>query len=283
MTYKNTIEIVTKDIQDIEKLVDGFKNYSSVPSIELDLALSKLRNIYDILLMLRENTTEKPAGDIIFIEDETEPEHDREVPETKHVSVKTVSEEPEIKSVEKDILKVEAKTEEERVDTDTTVEIKPDETPVSLNSEDHKEERSPITGPESTSTEMKKPPVEKQQKKSKTTETVLGDTFKDNRGYVYDRLGGQTQKPDLTSKLQSSPIKSIAGSIGINDKFYYIRELFNSNAEDFRQTITNLDNAHNFNEAYNYLIENLDWDMESEPVQQLLTLIRRKFISREDE
>ena len=82
--------------------------------------------------------------------------------------------------------------------------------------------------------------------------------------------------------MQASPIKSITGSIGLNDKFYYIRELFKGNTEEFSLTLGVLDNAHNFNEAYNYLIEHFDWDMESEAVQQLLSLIRRKFITGEN-
>ena len=53
MKYKHTIELITKDFQDLTKFVDNFKNYSAIPSIELDLALAKLRNIYDILLMLK--------------------------------------------------------------------------------------------------------------------------------------------------------------------------------------------------------------------------------------
>ena len=36
-------------------LVSNFKNYSRIPSIELDLALSRLRNVYDLLLMFRED------------------------------------------------------------------------------------------------------------------------------------------------------------------------------------------------------------------------------------
>jgi hypothetical protein len=53
MEIKYTIEILTKDIQDIEKLVANIQNSPNGSTLELDLALSKLRNVYDILTMIR--------------------------------------------------------------------------------------------------------------------------------------------------------------------------------------------------------------------------------------
>ena len=53
MEIKHTIEILTKDIQDIEKLVGNLQNSEDAYAIELDLALSKLRNVYDILTMIK--------------------------------------------------------------------------------------------------------------------------------------------------------------------------------------------------------------------------------------
>ena len=49
MEIKYTLEIVTKDIQDIGKLVENLHNSPAGSTLELDLALSKLRNVYDIL------------------------------------------------------------------------------------------------------------------------------------------------------------------------------------------------------------------------------------------
>ncbi len=49
MEIKYTLEILTKDIQDIGKLVGNLQNSPNGSTLELDLALSKLRNVYDIL------------------------------------------------------------------------------------------------------------------------------------------------------------------------------------------------------------------------------------------
>ena len=53
MELKYTIEILTKDIQDIENLVGNLQNSQEGSAIELDLALSKLRNVYEILTMIK--------------------------------------------------------------------------------------------------------------------------------------------------------------------------------------------------------------------------------------
>ena len=55
MEIRHTIEILVKDIQDIEKLVAGLQNSPRWPAIEMDLALSKLRNVYEVLTMIRDD------------------------------------------------------------------------------------------------------------------------------------------------------------------------------------------------------------------------------------
>lgn len=53
MDIKYTLEILTKDIQDIEKLVGNLAISPGGSTLELDLALSKLRNVYDVLTVIR--------------------------------------------------------------------------------------------------------------------------------------------------------------------------------------------------------------------------------------
>ena len=53
MEIKYTLEILAKDIQDIGKLVENLHNSPDGSTLELDLALSKLRNVYDVLNEIR--------------------------------------------------------------------------------------------------------------------------------------------------------------------------------------------------------------------------------------
>lgn len=63
MEIKYTIEILTKDIQDIEKLVGNLRNSKDDSAIELDLALSKLRNVYEILTMIKADRLQELISD----------------------------------------------------------------------------------------------------------------------------------------------------------------------------------------------------------------------------
>ncbi len=55
MEIKYTLEILTKDIQDIGKLVENLHNSPEGSTLELDLALSKLRNVYDVLSEIKDD------------------------------------------------------------------------------------------------------------------------------------------------------------------------------------------------------------------------------------
>ena len=62
MELRHTLEILTKDIQDIEKLVGNLQNSTRESSIELDLALSKLRNVYEVLTLIKADRLQEMAA-----------------------------------------------------------------------------------------------------------------------------------------------------------------------------------------------------------------------------
>ncbi len=249
MGFKNTIEIITKDIQELEKIVRNFENYSRIPGIDLDLALDKTRNLYELLLMIREYERESSQND-------PPSKNKNEIQSGSH------AEKPE-----------QPATEESRGN------IYPDK--VEFIDENTQEENNKPVNEEKQAYEEKKtdpePPVEKNG--SSLKDKIIAEKFQQHNDFLNERIGGNKTGKDLSAKIQSTPIKSISGSMGINDKFFFIRELFNGNAENFHLAMKTLDDASNFNEAYNYLLNTFEWDMDSETVQQLLNLIRRKFIS----
>jgi len=66
MEFNNTIDIIINDIDEIKNIISGFKNNKSVHQIELDLALSKLRNLYDVLLMIDQKDTKAEITDSVI-------------------------------------------------------------------------------------------------------------------------------------------------------------------------------------------------------------------------
>jgi hypothetical protein len=126
---------------------------------------------------------------------------------------------------------------------------------------------------------------EKKEKVSpeKKSAGIIADRLAGAKHFRNEELGKTFHGTDLSSKLQSQPLKDIGAAIGVNDRFYYIRELFNGDSKKFDNAIKVLNNSRNFNEAFNYLSENYNWDMDDPAVQNLLELIRRKHIISSDE
>jgi len=119
--------------------------------------------------------------------------------------------------------------------------------------------------------------------KEKEKVKTLADKFKGNSHSIYETLSEKTPQQNISSKLQSRPIADIAAAIGVNDRFKLIKDLFSGDAESYKKTIETLNNSNNFNEAFNFISTNFNWDMENESVQYILDLVRRKFIVDKNE
>jgi hypothetical protein len=248
MDLKKTLNILTKDIRDIEKIVSNYENYSEIPPIEIDLVLSKVRNLYDSLLIFRKTITETINTDDIKIDNQTKPGV-----KAKEDTFSDKVGQPE----DKELIEVEEdKTMDSADETKTSADISQD-----LSKEKTKADTKDI----------KKEPE------------TLADLFQNSKSYRHEKLAEEKPVKNLSSKLQSEPIPDIGSAIGLNDKFLFINELFNGNIEKYEETISFLNNAPNFNDAFNYLNEHFNWEMESLSVQKLLNLVRRKLIINQNE
>jgi hypothetical protein len=119
-------------------------------------------------------------------------------------------------------------------------------------------------------------PQVKETKVSKNDQ-ILSDRFK-CKETLHESLHQSFLKEGSTL-AQAKPVSNLVAAIGINDQFTFIRELFNNDAVSYEHTIKILNDASNFNDAYNYMIQHFDWDMDSDTVQMLLEIIRRKYIT----
>lgn len=92
---------------------------------------------------------------------------------------------------------------------------------------------------------------------------------------VNDLLSGNDDKK-LEYKISNSPVKSIQAAIGINDRYQYIRELFDGNAETFAKTVVDLDRLGDIQQAVAYLQENFKWK-KTETSLKFVNLVKRRF------
>lgn len=82
----------------------------------------------------------------------------------------------------------------------------------------------------------------------------------------------------LANRFQQKPIANIASAIGLNDKFQYIRTLFDNKAADFTHTVAALNAMSSFDDAMQYISTHFQWDMEDPVTIQFLELVNRRFI-----
>jgi hypothetical protein len=102
---------------------------------------------------------------------------------------------------------------------------------------------------------------------------TLGDSFLKEKS-VNDIIGDDFSK--LEHKLSNRPVSSIQAAIGINDRFQYIRELFEGSADSFAKTVADLDSMNDIKEAVNYLQTHFKWK-KNETSLKFVNLIKRRF------
>lgn len=255
MEFTSTLQSALFEIQEVKDLLTRFMEKKELSKIEIDLAMSKMRNIYELLLILdrlgykvESERTEKVTS--------PQASH-KETEEPVAGIAKTVK---QTASAEKKVSKKQVLPDEEEIEMKASAKPEARQIP---------EPEKPLTG---TSGKAKKPEIlaEKLGAQSKMLHDVLSETAKSGH-------------KDLSSMHQSKPIKNIEEAVGINDKFLFIKELFSGNAEVYRESIDYLNRAADFNTAYQYIEHHFEWDMESEAAQKLLDLVRRRHISAQHE
>lgn len=122
------------------------------------------------------------------------------------------------------------------------------------------------------------PIKEKPVKTTKKTsgKVTLADTFTRKSDSINEKLGVRKDDEGMRDLLKSKPITSLSEAIGINDKFLFIREIFNGNSDLYNKTIINLDNSSCFDDARTIIMD-YTGNEENDVVRQLLELVKRKF------
>jgi len=246
MDIKYTIEILTKDIQDIEKLVGKLQNSKEASAIELDLAMSKLRNVYEILTMIKADR----------LMDLVDPSPGKTESEPEAVPESQAGQEPEAETG----IPSEAAPEAEAV-----IPPSPESPPESL----------PESPPETEAGEPEIPSQTPSASEQKET-AILAEKFKAESS-INENMAGTRGAPQ-DAKLIGQPIDNIARNIGINDRFLIIRELFEGNSEGFSSLIAHLDGAETYQNAHGLLEEHFAGSMDHEGVEILSGLVKRRYL-----
>ncbi len=71
--------------------------------------------------------------------------------------------------------------------------------------------------------------------------------------------------------------KDLTRAFTLNDKFRFLRGLFCDDKADFDDTLKHLSELDSLDEAYDYLLNDLEWDVENEEVQAFISIIANHF------
>ncbi len=243
MRYKNTIEAIRLQLDELQKNIAYWEVSEELRHIDIDTGLHKLRDIYDLLLSIKED------NDLILPTPVKENQPIELEPEIKIKTVVDQTSEPP----------AESKHTEPKTKKEETIEII------------KKSVLEPQTEYATDKTKEKKDTANSEKKS-------LGDSISGMHPTLNEELSTKVKSADLARHLKNRPITDLSTAIGLNEKFELINNLFNGDRNSYNETIERLNLATNFNEAYNYLSDKLNWDMDNPMVQRLLDLIRRKLI-----
>ncbi len=94
----------------------------------------------------------------------------------------------------------------------------------------------------------------------------------------YLNRSGGTTIADIHNKQK---VESIRSSISVNQRFMFVRELFDNNTEEYNQALSRLETERTYAEAFNYLRKEFAtryrWRMDSEEVIEFLEVISKRY------
>jgi len=271
-----------------------------IPTIEVDLVLKDVRDLYELFINLKTAGELQKRGMLAqSVPEVASPvvEHQKEVSIVEPVIVQAPVE-PAVETHVEETLVVEAKVEntpeeapkvEEKVESTLIIEIKEDEKieastvapkPVVLPSEnppvvapkvDLLQERQKDFVPTVRKIEFKPEPQTVDNKK---------ESLFDKAASLYDKIAKPGDKT-VAGQATRQPVSNIKGSIGINEKFAYLKELFKNNVNDYNEALDKLNNFDSYGDAEDYFQElkaKYSWDPESKSFQGLADLLNRRYL-----
>jgi hypothetical protein len=248
MDFNATIDLIIKDLDQAREIIEDLKKYPGVPALQVELAKSKCKSAGEVIALL------KSQKDVIA--DITEPQPDLAAPTTFQAPAGVTAhqdfEPPPV------VITPPVAITPSVVITPPIVVAPPEE----------------IIKPEEKKEEIKKTP------KKVSESTIIADKF-NHLSSINEQLGGNKSDNDVTDFIKTKPWTSLSEVIGVNDKFLFIREIFDGDKEAYSQAISRLDNAGNLTDAKAVIMSYTGDNNENEAVKHLLHLLKRKLPSNE--
>ena len=250
---------------EIEQLLSNFseqferaKNYKAVPRIELDLMMETVRDLYEQLYKLNAENPLAEKKVVMAIPQLIE--------ERKEVIENIVQ--PVVKELKPVIVVPEIIVEEKQKEENEIIV------------HHHEQEEAQVAA------SIKRENIFQEQTKAQTNSVAslfddlptIGDNYKEQQS-LHHKIG-KSKTERYSDKLQQQPVEDLKRSIGINEKFAFMNELFQSNQQRYSDSIDALNNFRNYEEAHAHLTmltAEMKWNTTSIAYQELDELVKRRF------
>ncbi len=315
-------ESIKKDVnyklRELELIIKQLDSDNEPSRIDIDLALEKTRQLYELLLILSAGSMKEPRGEKSIptgkpvVPSDPDPVEDNSVYEAEGIIPSPLqfidSDERQPDKSDKETEKFKADKKEDagsehsdkppsaRTDPAESAENTPpatennvaeekfgDKPPSARTDPAEKREPAPEKGhsAKSDASAAKGPEASQDWIESKTqnrpTEIgIVAEKYQTSQNYINQAIASKQTKKDLTTKLQSMPIADLRSSIGLNDKFLFIKEIFRGRPDIYSQCIDEMNNSASYGEALEHLRDKYSLDENNEVVKKLLTLVKRK-------
>ncbi len=234
MENNSRLKLVAEDVTALKGLIRKFQESpQQVPLIEVDLALEKLRRIYEHMVQI------DVQGTVISTQVKEEAKVEKE-----NVQDETVKEAPVEINFKKEAVIVSAPVEE----IVEEVKIQPDK---------------------------ENPPALIDLFSTTSARQNLSDTKS-----VVEKMTEQKPTEIIADKFGKKKIAGLNQAIGINEKFFFINELFEGNMKDYKSAIDALDQSEspaNALENIETLAKKYGWDKSKDAYTMLIDFVERKF------
>ncbi len=244
MEKEALLTIILQDIKELETLVNTFKGKKIIPDVFIQLSKSKTQGILDEIQLLASIKDTAESSN----QSETTEQPIASKPSETIASSELLTEKP-------------AATEAEKEPSETKAEKTPDKPQAA----------EPKPAKPAATNNKPMPPA------NGHNATVLGELLGKDKPSFNERLAEKQESG--TSKSQP-PISDLGRAIGINDRFFFQRELFGGNTDLFNQTIDQLNGLNNMDAARSFISTNFNWDPNHEAVTSFIALLRRRFIKQ---
>ena len=246
MDFNATVDLIIKELHEAHDIINDLRNYPGVPVIQVEMAKLKCKSAAEIIALLKNvqnGTAIKPATAAAAQKTENETKAKTE-PKTEP-GFKAELLQPEIEILEDTPPEKPAIAKKEIVAESPVITVKDEELHVT--------------------------------KKKSDARTIIADTFSDRPGCLNEQLTSSREDENLSEIKKIKPITNLSDAIGVNDRFLFIREIFNGDPKLFEQTIKRLDNAADLSDAKKILNDYTSESTDNTVLKQLLELIKRKF------